>query len=85
MEGIEERCGGLEGRSVVDVGCGGGIAAEAMARAGAAVVGLDLAAEALGAARDHATANGVVVESMRVTARGFGTRKYTALHDHRDQ
>ena len=44
----------LAGRAVLDVGCGGGILAEAMARRGARVTGIDLAAKPLGVARLHA-------------------------------
>lgn len=45
----------LGGRQVLDVGCGGGILAEAMARRGAQqVVGIDLATKPLGVARLHA-------------------------------
>jgi 2-polyprenyl-6-hydroxyphenyl methylase / 3-demethylubiquinone-9 3-methyltransferase len=49
----------IEGRRVVDVGCGGGILAEAMARRGATVTGIDLAAKPLGVARLHALEAGV--------------------------
>jgi 2-polyprenyl-6-hydroxyphenyl methylase/3-demethylubiquinone-9 3-methyltransferase len=49
-----ERGGGLDGRQVLDVGCGGGLLAEAMARRGAHVTGLDLAADVLAVADSHA-------------------------------
>ena len=49
----------LAGRTVLDVGCGGGILAEAMARRAAQVVGVDLAARPLGVARLHALESGV--------------------------
>jgi 2-polyprenyl-6-hydroxyphenyl methylase/3-demethylubiquinone-9 3-methyltransferase len=45
---------GIEGKSVVDVGCGGGILAEAMARRGGRVTGIDLADKPLQIARHHA-------------------------------
>jgi 2-polyprenyl-6-hydroxyphenyl methylase/3-demethylubiquinone-9 3-methyltransferase len=51
---IERLCGGLAGKRVVDVGCGGGILAEAMARAGAQVTGIDLADKPLKVAMLHA-------------------------------
>ncbi|OFC32722.1 MULTISPECIES: bifunctional 2-polyprenyl-6-hydroxyphenol methylase/3-demethylubiquinol 3-O-methyltransferase UbiG [Acidithiobacillus] len=55
LEFIRRGCGGrLEGLRVVDVGCGAGILSEAMARAGAKVLGVDLAESALAAARKHA-------------------------------
>lgn len=44
----------LEGRRVLDVGCGGGVLADAMARKGAQVLGIDLASKALKVARLHA-------------------------------
>jgi 2-polyprenyl-6-hydroxyphenyl methylase/3-demethylubiquinone-9 3-methyltransferase len=44
----------LRGKTVLDVGCGGGILAESMARRAAGVLGIDLAAKPLGVARLHA-------------------------------
>ena len=44
----------LEGKRVLDVGCGGGILADAMARKGAEVLGIDLAGKALRVAQLHA-------------------------------
>ena len=44
----------LQGKHVLDVGCGGGILADAMARKGADVLGIDLATKALKVAQLHA-------------------------------
>jgi 2-polyprenyl-6-hydroxyphenyl methylase/3-demethylubiquinone-9 3-methyltransferase len=44
----------VAGKRVLDVGCGGGILSDAMARKGAQVVGIDLAAKALRVAQLHA-------------------------------
>lgn len=44
----------LDGQSVLDVGCGGGILSDSMARKGAEVTGVDLASKALRVARLHA-------------------------------
>src|SRR6185369_9742421 len=44
----------LAGKRVLDVGCGGGILADAMARKGAEVLGIDLATKALKVAQLHA-------------------------------
>ncbi len=44
----------LAGKRVVDIGCGGGILADAMARKGAEVLGIDLAGKALKVAQLHA-------------------------------
>ena len=49
----------IKGKRVLDVGCGGGILAESMARRGAEVIGIDLAAKALRVAQLHALEAGV--------------------------
>jgi 2-polyprenyl-6-hydroxyphenyl methylase/3-demethylubiquinone-9 3-methyltransferase len=49
----------LSGKQVLDVGCGGGILAEAMARRASRVTGIDLADKPLGVARLHALETGV--------------------------
>jgi 2-polyprenyl-6-hydroxyphenyl methylase / 3-demethylubiquinone-9 3-methyltransferase len=49
----------LSGKTVLDIGCGGGILAESMARSAAHVTGIDLASRALGVARLHALETGV--------------------------
>jgi 2-polyprenyl-6-hydroxyphenyl methylase/3-demethylubiquinone-9 3-methyltransferase len=54
LEWIEQTVGGLGGRAALDVGCGGGILADAMARQGAQVLGIDLASKALKVAQLHA-------------------------------
>ncbi len=50
---------GLQGKLVLDIGCGGGILSEAMARRAQHVTGIDLAGKALGVARLHALETGV--------------------------
>src|SRR5450432_795060 len=49
-----ERAVALQGKRVVDVGCGGGILSESMARAGALVLGIDLSQAVLDVAELHA-------------------------------
>ena len=65
---IERVAGGLTGRRVVDVGCGGGILAEAMAVRGGTVTGIDLSEKALGVARLHQLESGVEVDYRLVAA-----------------
>ena len=67
LEWIDELAG-LRGKTVLDVGCGGGILAEAMARRAAHVTGIDLAARPLGVARLHALESGVENLSYREVA-----------------
>ena len=58
-----EAAGGtLAGRQLLDLGCGGGIFAEAAALAGARVTGIDISAGAIAAAAAHAQNSGVVVD-----------------------
>lgn len=52
----------LDGLSVVDVGCGGGVLSEPLARLGADVTGLDPAVQNIAAARRHAEAEGIAVD-----------------------
>ncbi len=52
----------LVGLTLLDVGCGAGLASEAFARLGATVTGLDAAADALAAGRAHAAAGGLSID-----------------------
>lgn len=56
------------GQQVLDVGCGGGILAEAMARQGAEVLGIDLATKSLKVAQLHALESGLSNISYREVA-----------------
>lgn len=66
-----ERHAPLSGKSVIDVGCGGGILAEAMAKAGAHVTGIDMAEGGLAAARHHATEGELTINYQQATAETF--------------
>ncbi|CAB3676331.1 MAG: bifunctional 2-polyprenyl-6-hydroxyphenol methylase/3-demethylubiquinol 3-O-methyltransferase UbiG [Achromobacter pulmonis] len=66
LEWIQESVGSLAGKKVLDVGCGGGILSEAMARTGADVTGIDLADKSLKIAKLHGLESGVKVEYRKV-------------------
>lgn len=51
----------LEGLSILDIGCGGGLVCEPLARLGAAVTGIDPALENIEAARRHADGQGLAI------------------------
>ena len=51
----------LSGLNILDIGCGGGILAEPMARLGASVTGIDATAPAIDAARAHAELSGLPI------------------------
>lgn len=61
LDFIDARAG-LSGKKVLDVGCGGGILSEAMARRGARVQGLDMGAAPLDVARLHAADQGLEID-----------------------
>jgi 2-polyprenyl-6-hydroxyphenyl methylase / 3-demethylubiquinone-9 3-methyltransferase len=61
LEWIAQYSNGLFGKQILDVGCGGGILAEAMARQGGHVTGLDMGKEPLQVARLHALETGTEV------------------------
>ncbi|MCB1506467.1 MAG: bifunctional 2-polyprenyl-6-hydroxyphenol methylase/3-demethylubiquinol 3-O-methyltransferase UbiG [Hyphomicrobiaceae bacterium] len=52
----------LKGMRLVDIGSGGGLVSEPLARLGATVTGIDLAAESVAAARAHAEAGGLSID-----------------------
>lgn len=63
-----DRHAGLAGKTVLDIGCGGGILAEGMAQAGASVTGIDLSEKALSVARLHLLESGRKVDYRMVSA-----------------
>ena len=67
---------GLGGKRVVDVGCGGGILADAMARKGAQVLGIDLATKSLKVAQLHALEAGTAgVQYREVSAEALAAEQ----------
>ena len=58
----------LDGARAIDIGCGGGILAEAMAAAGARVTGIDMAEGPLAVARIHQHESGAEVDYRKTTA-----------------
>jgi 2-polyprenyl-6-hydroxyphenyl methylase/3-demethylubiquinone-9 3-methyltransferase len=65
--GYIDRIASLSGKTVLDVGCGGGILAESMAAAGATVTGIDLADKSLQVAKLHLLESGKKVEYRKIT------------------
>ncbi|NHI00544.1 bifunctional 2-polyprenyl-6-hydroxyphenol methylase/3-demethylubiquinol 3-O-methyltransferase UbiG [Oceanimonas sp. MB9] len=65
---IADKADGLFGKRVIDIGCGGGILSESLAREGAEVTGVDMGREPLAVARLHALESGVSVNYRQATA-----------------
>jgi 2-polyprenyl-6-hydroxyphenyl methylase / 3-demethylubiquinone-9 3-methyltransferase len=68
---VQAQAAGLKGQQVLDVGCGGGLLAEAMAARGARVTGIDRVAAALAAAATHAGAKGLRINYRHATAEAW--------------
>ena len=66
---------GLNGKTVLDIGCGGGILAESMAAHGASVTGIDLGEAPLAVAKLHLRESGRKVEYRRVSAEDLAAER----------
>src|SRR5256885_15607103 len=71
---------GFGGKRVLDVGCGGGILAEALASEGARVTGIDPSERSLTAAREHAQRAGLVIDYRRGAGAGPEGRRLHGGH-----
>ncbi len=68
---IEQQTGGLDGKAVLDIGCGGGILSEALAAAGGRVTGIDLAERSIEIARMHLHESNLEVDYQLASAESF--------------
>jgi len=76
---IAQLAGGLSGKRVLDVGCGGGILAEAMASHGAQVTGIDLAEKPLKVAMLHGIESGNAIDYRLVSAEDLAAQQPAAF------
>ncbi|WP_371185781.1 bifunctional 2-polyprenyl-6-hydroxyphenol methylase/3-demethylubiquinol 3-O-methyltransferase UbiG [Thalassotalea maritima] len=77
---IQSHVGNLFDLNIIDVGCGGGILAESLAKLGAKVTGIDMGEEPLNVARLHALEAGVSVNYQKIPVED----KATAEHEQYD-
>jgi 2-polyprenyl-6-hydroxyphenyl methylase / 3-demethylubiquinone-9 3-methyltransferase len=68
---IESQAQGIDGKRILDIGCGGGILAEALAHKGAVVTGIDMAELSLEVARLHLHESGLEIDYQLSTAENF--------------
>ena len=64
----------LAGKTVIDIGCGGGLLSEAMAKSGAAVIGIDMSEASLGVAKRHIQGSDLEIDYQCATAETFADR-----------
>lgn len=64
----------LRGKRVLDVGCGGGLLSEGMAKLGGKVSAIDMSAEALAVARSHAIASACEIDYQLCAAEEYATQ-----------
>ena len=65
----------LQGKSVLDVGCGGGILSESMAEKGATVKGIDLGEKSLKVAQLHSLESGVAVDYQLISVEALADQQ----------
>ena len=63
---IEEKVGELKAKKILDIGCGGGILAEALASKGAEVTGIDMAEMSLKVAKMHLHESGLDIDYQKI-------------------
>src|SRR5574343_356589 len=71
----------LQGKRVVDIGCGGGILTEGLARAGADALGIDLSDELIDIADLHGLETGVTAQYRKISAEALAAEQPAAF-DH---
>ncbi len=68
---IDEKSGGIAGKKVIDIGCGGGILSESMAQRGALVSGIDMSEPSIEVAKLHLYESNLAIDYQRTTAEAF--------------
>ena len=71
LQFILDNANGLQGKKVLDIGCGGGILTEAMGKEGAKVTGIDMGEMPLEVAKLHMLESRLEIEYQKITAEEF--------------
>jgi 2-polyprenyl-6-hydroxyphenyl methylase / 3-demethylubiquinone-9 3-methyltransferase len=72
---IDKTVAGLKGKRAIDIGCGGGLVSEGMAKMGARVTAIDMAGKALSVAKLHALESSVEVDYREATAEDMAAKE----------
>jgi 2-polyprenyl-6-hydroxyphenyl methylase/3-demethylubiquinone-9 3-methyltransferase len=70
-----DQAAGLNGKAVLDVGCGGGILCESMTQKGAKVTGIDLGEKALKVAQLHSLESGITVDYQLISVEALADKQ----------
>lgn len=74
LDYIVRNAGNLKNKSVLDVGCGGGILAESMAQCGAKVTAIDMAPDSIAAAQIHAREQSLEIDYQRLAVEDLAVK-----------
>lgn len=74
LEYIEKKIS-LDGKKVLDIGCGGGILTESMAKAGAKVTGIDMNKPVIDTAKLHLHESGLDIEYLKISAEELASER----------
>ncbi len=75
LDYIIKRAEGINGKKIIDVGCGGGILADSLAQKGASVTGIDMGEAPLSVAKLHQLESGQSVDYRHATAEQMAAEK----------
>lgn len=75
LDYIEHKAKGLKDKTIIDIGCGGGILSDSMAALGAKVTGIDMGEAPLSVAKLHQLESGQQVEYRQITAEEIAEEK----------
>lgn len=75
MRFIKDTIGTVKGKTILDIGCGGGLISTPLARLGAKVTGIDADAQAIAVAKDHAKAENLTVDFINGAAENLVAQK----------
>ena len=78
---IQEKAEGLGGKNILDIGCGGGILTESMAKLCAAAQGIDLATDSINVAKLHALEHGIDNVQYSIVAAEQHAEEFSETYD----
>ncbi len=81
LENLEKTLGTFSGKTGLDIGCGGGILTEALAKSGALMTGIDLAPSAIQVAKLHLLESNLNINYQQISVEEFSDQNPNMLFD----